>query len=92
MLSTGTMVKLGKVYQNLMVDLQPLNQKLRQRALRLIQLATGCQHSVAKHALTSTGGEVKTAIVSLITGLSPEQARKRLSNNQGHVRKAIKDQ
>ncbi len=92
MLSTGTMVKLGKVYQNLMVDLEPLNQKLRQRALRLIQLATSCQHTEAKHAFINSGGEIKTAIVSLLTGLSPEQARERLTINQGQIRKAIKDQ
>lgn len=92
MLSTGVMVLAGKVYQNLMVDLKPLNQKLRDRALRLIQLATGCQSAEAKSALAVSGGEIKTAIVSLITGLSPEQSRQRLAINQGRVRAAIKGQ
>lgn len=92
MLSTGAMVGLGKVYQNLMVDLQPTNQKLRQRALRLIQLATGVKQEEASHAFTLSGEETKTAIVMLLGAFSPEEARARLAEKNGRIREVVEQQ
>ena len=79
MLSTGTMIVLGKTYGNLMVDVQPTNTKLQQRALKIVQLATGLSEEAAKSLLEVSGGEVKTAIVVGRTSLGAEEARELLA-------------
>lgn len=90
-LSTAVMVRLGKTYQNLMVDLRPINRKLWQRALRIVREATGVDEEVAQRLLTEAGGEAKTAIVMALTGLDAAAARERLTLAGGRVRAALGD-
>ena len=89
MLSTGVMIRLGKTYGNLMVDVQPTNVKLRQRARRIVAQACGLSLEAAEEKLTACGGEVKTAIVAARLDVSPETARQRLAAAGGVVRLAI---
>jgi N-acetylmuramic acid 6-phosphate etherase len=89
MISTAVMILLGKTYSNLMVDVQPTNAKLRQRARRIVAEATGLDLQRATDILSSCNGEVKTAIVAVLAGISPEIARIRLYETGGYVRKAI---
>jgi N-acetylmuramic acid 6-phosphate etherase len=84
--STALMVRLGKVYGNLMVDVQATNAKLYQRAIRLVQQIAGVDHSAAETALQAANGEVKTAVAMLRLGLSPEEARQCLAAAHGHLR------
>ena len=79
MLSTGTMVLLGKTFGNLMVDVQATNHKLKQRALSIVRHATGLDHDAARTLLEISGGEVKTAILASRANISPQQARERLA-------------
>ena len=88
-LSSAIMVRLHKVYGNLMVDVRPTNAKLVARAVRLTVHATGASEAVAREALAQSGHEVKTAIVMLATGLSVGKARQRLAEVHGSVRAAI---
>jgi N-acetylmuramic acid 6-phosphate etherase len=90
MLSTGTMILLGKTYGNLMVDVQATNYKLQQRALRIVQLATGLERSAAGELLAQANGEVKTAIVCARSGLDPQSARQRLAEH-GFILRATLD-
>lgn len=92
MISTGVMVKLGKVYSNLMVDLRATNSKLRARSLRIVQDACGVGEDTAAQALQACNGEVKTAIVMLLNHTSPEQARQQLALVSGNARLAVKSQ
>ena len=89
MLSTGAMVRLGKTYSNLMVDLRATNLKLTERARRIVEALTGCDGLRADELLKRCDGEVKTAIVSHKLDLPPEAARARLKAAQGHLRHAL---
>ncbi len=89
MLSTGVMIKLGKTYGNLMVDVQPTNIKLRDRARRIVAQATGLPLPQAADLLETCAGEVKTAIVSHLAQIPPQTARIRLQQANGYVRKAL---
>ncbi|WP_042818938.1 N-acetylmuramic acid 6-phosphate etherase [Yersinia wautersii] len=89
MLSTGAMVKLGKVYQNLMVDVKATNVKLVDRACRIVVEATGVSRAEAEHALRQTDFEVKPAILMLLKGVSAEQARQDLLQHHGYLRAAL---
>ncbi len=89
MISTGVMVRLGKTYGNLMVDVQPTNAKLRQRSVGIVQKATGSSSDDAEHALSEAGGEVKTAIVMAKLDLTAQAARQRLADNAGRLRPAL---
>jgi N-acetylmuramic acid 6-phosphate etherase len=89
MISTAVMIHLGKTYSNLMVDVQPTNIKLRQRARRIVAEATGLDLHQATEILSACNGEVKTAIVAVLGELSPEKARIRLRETDGFVRNAI---
>ncbi|PSH22336.1 N-acetylmuramic acid 6-phosphate etherase [Yersinia pseudotuberculosis] len=89
MLSTGAMVKLGKVYQNLMVDVKATNMKLVDRACRIVVEATGVSRAEAEHALRQTDFEVKPAILMLLKGVSAEQARQDLLQHNGYLRAAL---
>ena len=89
MISTAVMIRLGKTYSNLMVDVQPTNVKLRLRALRIVADATGLDLKRATEVLSACNGEVKTAIVAILAEVSPEIARIRLHETGGYVRKAI---
>ncbi len=88
MLSTASMVQLGKVYGNLMVDVRPSNAKLRRRAARILQEAAGVDAEIARQALQTTGYQVKPALVILLTGASFESAQELLDRNDGSVRQA----
>jgi N-acetylmuramic acid 6-phosphate etherase len=89
MLSTAVMVRLGKCYGNLMVDLRAENEKLRERARRIVAEACGISDQAAKEALLASGGEVKVAIVATLTGCSPADARQRLARAAGRVGQAV---
>ena len=89
MLTTTTMVKLGKVYENMMVDLQLTNKKLVERSKRIVMMATGVDYGTAAANLEKANGHVKTAIVMIAAGVPAEQARQRISEASGFVRQAI---
>ncbi len=89
LLSTGTMIRLGKTYGNLMVDVQPTNAKLRQRATAIVQELADLDEAAATAALEDAGGEVKTAIVAARAGLAPEDARDRLAAHSGNLRATL---
>nr|PZN39319.1 MAG: N-acetylmuramic acid 6-phosphate etherase [Bacillota bacterium] len=89
MLSTGAMVKLGKVYGNLMVDLQPTNAKLMERARRIVMLAAGVDRETAAAALEAAGGKAKVAVVMCLAGVDAETARQALEEADGFVRRAV---
>lgn len=91
MLSTASMIRIGKSFQNLMVDLNPSNTKLVARATRIVMQTTGCTAQQAKQALAQTGNDVKLAILVTITGLDVEAARTALGKAGGFLRKAISD-
>ncbi len=88
-ITTIAMVRLGKVYENLMVDVRPGSAKLRDRSRRIVAAATGDGPGAAARALESTGGEVKTAIVMLRRGVTAKAARRLLKAAGGHVRRAL---
>jgi N-acetylmuramic acid 6-phosphate etherase len=86
------MIRLGKTYGNLMVDLNASNEKLRDRAQRIVADITGLTQPDAAAALEACHGEVKTAIVSVLRQLSPANSRKALSEAGGQLRKALEAQ
>jgi N-acetylmuramic acid 6-phosphate etherase len=88
-ISTVTMVRLGKTYGNLMVDVIASNAKLRNRARSAVVIATGAPEAEVDAALESSAGDVKVAIVSLLTGLNAAGARERLAAAGGAVRQAL---
>jgi len=88
MLTTGTMVRLGKTFGNLMVDVQPSNAKLRDRAVRIVAEGTGLDPRAAEALLETAGSDVKTAIAMQLLGISAEEARVRLERAGGVVRAA----
>lgn len=89
MLSTGVMIKLGKVYENLMVDVQPTNEKLVARTRRIVMLATGVSEDEAEAALSKCNHHPKTAIVMIKRGVDEKEAAMLLLDADGFVRKAI---
>lgn len=88
-LSSAIMVRLGKVYGNLMVDVQATNIKLKGRALRLARIATGASEEVARGALEACGWRVRTAIVMLKKSLDAAEAQALLNSVDGNVRRAL---
>lgn len=89
MLSTITMIRLGKTYGNLMVDVRASNDKLRARSRRIVALATGADDGDIERALTEAGGEVKTAILILLGDVDGPTAARRLEEAGGHLRAAL---
>ena len=89
MISTGSMVGIGKAYQNLMVDVQQTNNKLVVRAQNITMAATGCTWDEAAAALHEANGSAKVAIVMLLTKVSAKEAQNQLDAAQGHVRDAL---
>ncbi|SFH54039.1 N-acetylmuramic acid 6-phosphate etherase [Pisciglobus halotolerans] len=87
MISTGSMVGIGKVYQNLMVDVKPSNQKLVERSKRIIQQATGCSYETATSAFEQADHQVKLAIVMVLNNCSKEEAEQKLKAANGFIRK-----
>ena len=89
MISTITMVRLGKTFGNLMVDLQITNGKLKDRAIRIVEKATGASRNIAEKALSDSGHEVKVAILMLLLDVDAASARERLRASQNRVREAL---
>lgn len=89
MLSTGAMIRLGKVFENVMVDLQLTNKKLEERAKRIVMLLTDCSYETAETVLKEADGHVKTAMVMVLTNSNREEASRRLKENNGFVRASI---
>lgn len=90
MLSTASMVGVGKVYGNLMVDVQLTNKKLVERAKRIVMEATSCDYETAELYLAKADNKPKIAIVMILTGFSKEEAVQRLEETQGFIRQAVK--
>ena len=90
-ITTGAMARAGKVYQNLMVDVQPTNQKLIRRAVRLICMIANTDEETARQLLTASHNKVKTAIVMHLKKCSYTQAQKRLTKARGFLREALRE-
>ncbi|MEU3597365.1 N-acetylmuramic acid 6-phosphate etherase [Streptomyces sp. NPDC006798] len=90
MISTITMIRLGKTYGNLMVDLRASNDKLRARSRRIVSFATGAAADEIESALEATGGEVKPAILMILAGTDAKSAARLLEESNGHLREALK--
>lgn len=91
MLTTASMIRMGKVYENMMVDLQMTNAKLVERSKRTVMTVTGIDYDEATSVLEAAGGHVKTALVMHLAGVSSEEAMRRLNVAAGFVRPAIED-
>ena len=89
MLTTAAMIGLGKVYENMMVDLQMTNKKLVERSKKIVMTITGISYEDAEDYLNKANGHVKTALVMIKAGVDVEEARQRLEKAEGFVRKAI---
>jgi len=89
MITTASMIRIGKVYNNLMVDLVPVNKKLIQRSIRLIMTATGCDEETAVKAFSDSDKHPKTAIVSVLLSVSAAEARNLLSMAEGRIGLAV---
>lgn len=92
MISTCTMIKLGKVYSNLMVDVKASNKKLEERARRIVMEATDCTYRQAQEALTKTEGKAKPAILMVLLDCTYEQAQNLLKENNGFISRALTSQ
>ena len=88
-LTTAAMIRLGKCYQNLMVDVQATNQKLKARAIRIVMQATECDQITAEQTLFTTHGNAKLAIMMLLSGLDKDQAEAVLTQNKGRLKDAL---
>jgi N-acetylmuramic acid 6-phosphate etherase len=91
MLTTTAMIRLGKVYGNMMVDLQMNSRKLEERSKRTVMMVTGVDYKEASNVLKKSGGHVKTALVMILANVDANKARKRLEASDGFVRKAIEN-
>ena len=89
MITTAAMVRLGKVYENMMIDLQMTNLKLKERAKKVVMTVTGVEYDEAQEYLEKAGGHVKTALVMIKAGVSKTDAAQRLIRADGFVRAAI---
>ncbi len=89
MITTASMIRMGKVYNNLMVDLKPVNNKLIIRSKRLIRLATECSEEKAEEVFEQSGRHVKTAIVMVLLDVNREEARRLLEQSEGRVGTAL---
>ncbi|CAM3718646.1 N-acetylmuramic acid 6-phosphate etherase [Vibrio aquimaris] len=92
MLTTASMIRLGKSYQNLMVDVKATNAKLVARATRIVIQATDCSQQQAQDTLKKTDYDVKLAILMLLTGLDRDAAKEQLNLQNGYLRKAVIEQ
>ncbi|HEY6888940.1 MAG TPA: hypothetical protein VI300_14205, partial [Solirubrobacter sp.] len=89
MLSTLTMVRLGKTYGNLMIDVRVTNAKLRDRATRIVEQVAGTDAAQAAAALAAAGNDAKIAVAMLRIGTTAADARERLLAADGHLRRAL---
>lgn len=90
MLTTASMILIGKCYQNLMVDVQASNEKLKARAVRIVMQATECEREIAEQVLDETAGNAKLAILMILANLNKTEAKALLSTTQGHLQTALK--
>lgn len=89
MLTTAAFVRMGKTYENMMIDLQQTNKKLIERSKRIIMTITGVDYDEAAKVLSESGGHVKTALVMILAGVNVDSAKQRLKDADGFVRMAI---
>lgn len=89
MLSTASMIKIGKTYENFMIDLQATNEKLKDRAIRIVSNIANVSFAVAYEKLLNCDWKIKTAIVSIMLNLSKEDAERKLQLNSGVLRKVL---
>ena len=89
MLTTASMVLIGKCYQNLMVDVQASNEKLKARALKIVMEATECDNETAANVLAKANGQVKLAILMQLSGLDALEAQSLLDKSNGKLRQAL---
>ena len=89
MLSTCTMIRLGKVYGNLMVDVKPSNEKLIRRCVSIVCAAAECDEAATTAALEQCGYHPKIAIVMLLCGCTAEEAEKRLTEKDGYIARVV---
>lgn len=89
MLSTASMIGIGKTYQNLMVDLKPSNEKLVERSKKIIMEATGCDYQQAEEAFEKSYRKPKVAIIMILLNCDEKEAELRLQNHDGFVKKAL---
>lgn len=89
MLTTAAMIRMGKIYGNMMVDLQMNSRKLEERSKRTVMMVTGLDYKAASAVLESANGHVKTALVMILAGVNASDAQQYLQENDGFVRKAI---
>lgn len=89
MISTGSMIGIGKAYQNLMVDLMQTNEKLHSRAEKIVIEATGCTAEIAQQSLTDANGSAKVAIVMILLDCDEQEAIQKLKKADGKIRNAI---
>jgi N-acetylmuramic acid 6-phosphate etherase len=89
MISTASMIGIGKVYKNLMVDVKPTNDKLVERSKSIIMQAAECSYEKADQAFHEANENVKLAIVMVLTNLSKEEAQQKLDQAKGFIRNII---
>ena len=87
MLSTGSMIKIGKTYHNLMIDVKPTNNKLKRRAVTIVSEICGCKERTAQNVLDTNGYKIKHAILFILYGLDFDEADKLLRENNGVLRR-----
>ncbi len=90
MITTGAMIRIGKVYGNLMVDVEATNAKLIERQKHIVMAATKCDRATAEQALIECNNHCKTSIVMILTGFNAKQAKQALADNNGFIRSALK--
>jgi N-acetylmuramic acid 6-phosphate etherase len=91
MLSTAVMARLGHVYENLMIDMVLTNEKVAERALRILAEASGKKVSAAEHALRAAGHDMRAALVMLKRGVNAREAKRRLRAAEGNLRRALRE-
>lgn len=89
MITTGAMIKMGKVFGNLMVDVEATNAKLIERQIRIVMQATECERATAEQALAQCQRHCKTAILMILAGVNAQQATQLLAQNKGFIRQAL---
>lgn len=89
MITTGAMIKIGKVFGNLMVDVEATNAKLVERQIRIVMQATECERTIAEEALSQCHRHCKTAILMILANVDAPQATQMLNQNKGFIRKAL---
>lgn len=89
MITTGAMIRIGKVFGNLMVDVEATNAKLIERQTKIVMEATECDRQSAESALQQCDRHCKTAILMILSGLNADEARQLLAKNHGFIRTAL---